>query len=169
MYKMNFNSSSNLSNPSNISANVSANVYPQALKAAVKVQPVHIKYRMINLNFVEKDGTVIANLTTGCYPIQSQYNPNNSKGHTLTIKIECHPNDRQKIYETQTELLFTINSELNWIVALVENENNITIEIHSGSYPMLIDQSNKLVLHHGNNIGLQNNNLSIKIVPPYTE
>ncbi len=139
------------------------------LNSSYKIQPVHVKYRMIQLNFVEKDGSLVGDLTTGCYPIQTIYNPNHNRNHSLTIKIECHPNDRQKLYDIPTQLLFTINSDLNWIVAIVENDHNITIEIHTGTYPMLIDQSNKLILTHGNNLGTQNNHLTIKTVPPMNE
>lgn len=174
--RMNFNSNissfSNLTSAPNATLNTSTSTNTNAVPASskvtstYKVQPVHIKYRMISLNFAEKDGTIVGDLTTGSYPIQTIYNPNNNRNHSLTIKVECHPNDRQKIYEIPTQLLFTINSDLNWIVALVENEHSITIEIHSGSYPMLIDQSNKLVLIHGNNLSTQNNHLQIKVVPP---
>jgi hypothetical protein len=127
----------------------------------LKTMPIIFKYKMINFQFNEKEEGLVAEVSTGVYPIQSQYNPCHIKGHTLTIKVDYLIGDKNNFKEPGLNLLFNLNSSLNLYVAIVEEETGIVIEIHSGMYPIFIDVKNKIMTPPINNILLSQQTQSI--------
>lgn len=132
-----------------------------------KINPVSFRYRMLSFNLTEKDDMICAEINTGIYPIKTQYNPVNSKGHTLIVKVDYTAVDRQAFKEPGLNLYFNLNSQNTWTAGISEDETGIQLEIHTGCYPMFIDTTNKLVTSLGNNISLTNNSILVKLVQPY--
>ncbi len=134
----------------------------------VKINPVIFKYKMISFNINEKDDSIVIELNTGNYPIQYQYNPNSSKGHALLLKVEYLQLDKQQYKDPGLSLLFHLNSAYNFFATVVESENGIGMEVHTGIYPMAIDGSNKMIQPSNTSpsIATQNNSINIKILLP---
>jgi|LakMenE01Jun11ns_1017448.scaffolds.fasta_scaffold9305298_1 hypothetical protein len=133
---------------------------------AIKINPASFKYKMISFNVVEKDDLIQFEFNSGQYPVQAQYNPCSVKGHTLTIKLDYTTLEKQSYRNPGVELFFNIHSLYSWYIALLETETGITMELHSGNNPMYIDHQNKIVTNNIHTIGLQNNQIFARIVPP---
>ncbi len=123
---------------------------------------------MLSFNINEKEDSICVELNTGNYPIQYQYNPNSTKGHSLLLKVEYLPIDKQQYKDPGLSLLFHLNSAFNFFATVVESENGIGIEVHTGIYPMAIDGSNKIIQpsNASPSIITQNNAMQVKILLP---
>ena len=146
---------------------MSSSSSPSSTKV-VKVNPVIFKYKMISFNINEKEDSIVIELNTGNYPIQYQYNPNSAKGHALLLKVEYLSLDKQQYKDPGLSLLFHLNSAYNFFATIVESENGIGMEIHTGLYPMAIEGANKMIQTNGMSpsICTQNNSINIKILLP---
>ena len=139
-----------------------------------KINPVVLKYKMVQLNILEKDNNINLEFNAGTYSIQTQYNPcADNKGNCLTLKVEYGAMDRQKYDAPGFETCFNINSDLNLYVAMAENETGITLEVYSGYYPMFIEHQNKTTVLEKcaglSNKIVQQNIVKMRLVNPIIE
>ena len=139
-----------------------------------KINPVVLKYKMVQLNIVEKDSNIHLEFNAGMYAIQTQYNPcADNKGNCLTLKVEYGMVDRQKYDSSGFESCFNISSDLNLYVAMVESESGITLEVYSGYYPMFIEHQNKTTMIEKcgglSNKIVQQNIVKMRLVNPIME
>jgi hypothetical protein len=124
---------------------------------AIKVHPVIFRYKSLNFQVNEKDDNISIEITNNnSSPIQTTYNPVHPKGHNLLIKLEYNSSEKQQYKEPGLHLLFHINTALCWYAGISENENGIMIEIFTGSYPMFVDQINKVNLINNNSNTINN-------------
>ena len=140
-----------------------------------KINPVVFKYKMIQVNVIEKDNNINLEFSSGSYAINSQYNPcADNKGNSLTLKVDYSLLDKQKYESPGMECCFTLNSELNLYMALVESESGISLELFSGYYPMYLEHQNKTTILENKRLDLNNrivhhNTVKVKLVNPMIE
>lgn len=140
----------------------------------IKVHPLIFKYKNISFQVNEKDDNVSIDITSIGSPIQTIYNPCHPKGHQLCIKTEYSSCEKQAYKEPGMNLLFHINTSLCWYAGINESENGITIDIYTGSFPMYVDQVNKMLSSSSTTSSSSkyvsstsnNHSLSIKILNP---
>ncbi len=142
----------------------------------IKVHPLIFKYKNISFQVNEKDDNVSIDITSIGSPIQTTYNPCHTKGHQLCIKTEYNSSEKQLYKEPGMNLLFHINTSLCWYVGINETEFGITIDIYTGSFPMYVDQVNKMMTTSSSSTSnsnskyittsTHNHSLNIKILNP---
>ena len=130
-----------------------------------KIHPFLFKYKMIELNLVEKDDTCVVEIATGNYPVNVTYNPMTSKGHLATVKVEYTANDKATVSARPLSLIWNIQVNTNWFAAITESENNCTIEVMAGTNPLHIEHHNCLV-SNSVNVSSKDNKVSIKFLQP---
>jgi len=116
------------------------------MSTLLKTYPFIFNYKSINFSITENDTSFLLEITSK-YMIHTSYTPKTIKGNKINAKIIFSQSEKLGSKDNGVTMHITLNSDYGWFCSLVENENGITLEIHTGEHQFTMDQSLKNINH----------------------